>query len=170
LKNILPIFLFIIATTTALGQDTLEDLLKKYNTRSVPYISVQGLRALQINDTVTLVDAREQHEYNISHINNAIYAGYNTFNVDSISNKISDKNTSIVVYCSLGIRSEDVAEALKKEGYTNVRNLYGGIFEWNNNAYPIVNSKNQKTDSIHVFSREWSQWSTKGIPIYANER
>jgi len=33
------------------------------------------------------------------------------------------------VYCSLGIRSEVIAKKLKKAGYTNVFNLYGGIFE-----------------------------------------
>jgi 3-mercaptopyruvate sulfurtransferase SseA len=70
------------------------------------------------------------------------------------------------VYCSLGIRSETVASKLKKAGFTNVYNLYGGIFEWKHNDFPIYNSNEKETDSIHAFSKDWSKWAKKGIKIY----
>ena len=40
------------------------------------------------------------------------------FSIETVTNSIKDKSTKIVVYCSLGIRSEDIAEKLKIEGYT----------------------------------------------------
>ena len=71
-----------------------------------------------------------------------------------------------MVYCSLGVRSEDIAEQLKKAGYNKVKNLYGGIFEWKNNGFPIYNLENKETDSIHTFSMKWSKWLKKGIKVY----
>ena len=38
----------------------------------------------------------------------------------------------IIVYCSIGVRSEDIGEKLKELGYTKILNLYGGIFDWKN--------------------------------------
>jgi len=51
-------------------------------------------------------------------------------------------------------------------GFTNVRNLYGGIFEWVNEGGEIRNSKNQPTDSVHTYSKSWSIWLEKGIKVY----
>jgi hypothetical protein len=70
------------------------------------------------------------------------------------------------VYCSLGIRSETIANQLKKAGYTNIKNLYGGIFEWRNKGFKVYNSEDKKTDSIHAFSKAWSKWLTKGTKVY----
>jgi predicted sulfurtransferase len=70
------------------------------------------------------------------------------------------------VYCSLGIRSETVADKLKKAGYTNVYNLYGGVFEWKNKGFPIVDSDGKETENIHVFSEAWEKWLLKGTKVY----
>lgn len=142
----------------------MSDLLRKYNTKSVPYISVQEL-AMPKTEAIIL-DTRELKEYETSHIKNAICVGYDYFTLDSITKQFPNKETKIVVYCSLGIRSEDIGEKLKKAGYTNVYNLYGGIFEWKNNNFSVYNTENKKTENVHTFSKEWSQWLTKGVKIY----
>ena len=123
--------------------------MKQQNTESIPYISVEAL----YNETedLILLDSREEKEFKTSHLKNAIYVGYDFFNLDSVQQKFPNKNSKIVVYCSLGIRSEDVAEKLKKAGYSNVYNLYGGIFEWKNNDLDVLNSQEKPTDSIHTF-------------------
>ena len=151
------------------GQKTLDDLLNQYNTRSIPYISVQELRMLQVNSDVTILDTREEDEYQVSHLDGAIFSGFNNFSGEQISEVIKDKDTPIIVYCSLGIRSEIVGEKLKKAGFTNVQNLYGGIFEWKNKEYPILNRQNKNTDSVHAFSKAWSKWLDKGIKVYPNQ-
>lgn len=138
--------------------------MKKYNDNSVPYISIEELAMPKTK--VVLMDAREQVEYKVSHLNKAINVGYNVFNINSVEQKIPDKSTPIVVYCSLGIRSETIADSLINAGYNNVKNLYGGIFEWKNKNYPIYNLNNKQTDSIHAFSEEWGKWLKKGIKVY----
>jgi rhodanese-related sulfurtransferase len=161
------VFLFILPSVFA--QKTLDALLKQYNTRSIPYISVEELRMLQLNDDVLILDTRESEEFEISHIAGAQIIGFNQFSIDKISEEIINKEKPIVVYCSLGIRSEKIGEKLMKAGYTNIENLYGGIFEWKNNAYPVLNTQNKETDSVHTFSKAWSKWLLKGVKVYNTE-
>ena len=155
---------FLFPALYGFSQSHMSQLLKQYNTETIPYITVEALNS--IKSSVIILDAREEKEFNISHLNNAIHVGYNLFNLDSIKHKLPHKKSTIVVYCSLGIRSEDIAEQLKKAGYEHVKNLYGGIFEWKNNNLPIYNLENKETDSIHIFSEMWSKWLTKGTKVY----
>jgi rhodanese-related sulfurtransferase len=62
---------------------------------------------------------------------------------------VKDKNTNIIVYCSIGVRSEQIGEKLKKLGYKNLHNLYG-IFEYKNSGGQVVNNQNKVTDSVHT--------------------
>ncbi|MCH9660233.1 MAG: rhodanese-like domain-containing protein, partial [Bacteroidetes bacterium] len=101
-----------------------------------------------------------------SKIPSAIYIGYSQFSSEEIIASIPDKDTPIVVYCSLGIRSEEIGEKLQKAGFTNVKNLYGGIFEWKNKEYPLSNLQDKETDSVHTCTKNWSKWLTKGIKVY----
>lgn len=160
----LILLLFIGFSVTGFSQKKLSKLLKQQNTESIPYISVTDLK----NETeeVILLDSRESKEYKTSHLENAICVGYDSFNLASVEPKLPNKDSKIVVYCSLGIRSEDVAEKLKKAGYTNVHNLYGGIFEWKNNNLEVLNAQEKATDSIHTFSKAWSKWLNKGVKVY----
>jgi len=162
----LLILLLSFCSFQGFSQKTLNELLELYNTRSVSYISVEELRMLQTNQNVTILDSREMEEFEVSHIGGAKFIGFNTFSSEAISAEITDKNAPIIVYCSLGIRSEEIGEKLQKAGYSNVKNLYGGIFEWKNKSYPVLNSKAKETDSIHTFSKAWSKWLTKGIKVY----
>ncbi|MFL1012547.1 rhodanese-like domain-containing protein [Flavisericum labens] len=159
-------FTYIILLSSALcfSQKTLEKLLNKHNSDSIPYIAVNVLDTIQ--NQVVLLDAREVYEYKTSHLKNAIHIGYDFFNLEEFKEKVPEKNSKVVVYCSLGIRSEDIAFKLKKAGYNNVQNLYGGIFEWKNNNLPVYNSNEKQTDSVHVFSKAWGKWLKKGIKVY----
>ena len=160
------IYIFLFFTSISFSQNSISKLLKKHNTESVPYMTVQEL-AMPKTEAI-LLDARETSEYNVSHLKDAICVGYDFFDIKTVTENISDKSTKIVVYCSLGIRSEDIAEQLKNKGYTNVFNLYGGIFEWKNNDLKVYNSEGE-TDDIHAFSKEWSKWLTKGKKVYSKD-
>lgn len=148
------------------AQNSLEELLDQYNNESIPYISVEALKDIQ--NQVVLLDAREKKEYEVSHIKDAKFVGYTHFKMDTITAQNIPKDTKIVVYCSLGIRSEDISEKLKKAGYTNVYNLYGGIFEWKNKDFSVMNSKEETTEEVHAFSEKWGRWLSKGKKIYSN--
>ena len=157
-------YLFLLVSMISFSQETISDLLNKHNKHSIPYITIQEL-AMPKTEAIIL-DARELKEFNTSHIKNAINVGYDIFDLNTISNLISNKESTIVVYCSVGIRSETIAEKIKTLGYKNVFNLYGGIFEWKNKDFPLYNSSNELTDEVHTFSKEWSPWLTKGIKVY----
>jgi rhodanese-related sulfurtransferase len=146
------------------AQESLSKLLTQYNKKNIPYISVQELAMPKTK--AVILDAREENEYNVSHIEDALFVGYSHFALDSVIKKIPNKDKTIVVYCSVGIRSETIALKLKKAGYSHVFNLYGGIFEWKNNNFPIYNLEGQETDSVHIFSEEWGKWLKKGHKVF----
>lgn len=164
MKTLCYIVLF-FGATTSLAQQTLEQVLLKYNKQSIPYISAEMLIDIKNDPTIVLLDSREKKEYEVSHIKGALYAGYEDFNLQEVSKNIKSIDTPIIVYCSLGVRSEDIAETLEKAGYTNIKNLYGGIFNWKNNNLPVVNRHQEPTDSVHVYSKKWGKWLTKGIKV-----
>jgi adenylyltransferase/sulfurtransferase len=41
-----------------------------------------------------------------------------------------DKNAEIVAYCHKGMRSADAVGFLLQQGFSNVKNLIGGIESW----------------------------------------
>lgn len=155
--------LFLLISASAFGQKKLDKLLNKFNKNNVPYISADTLATTN----AILLDARETKEYEVSHIKNAICVGYDQFDLQkTITNLPKDKNAKIVVYCSLGIRSEIVADKLINEGYTNVYNLYGGIFEWKNNNFQVQDTLGNSTEKVHTFNKDWSKWLKKGKKVY----
>ncbi|CAN5307070.1 hypothetical protein BH23BAC2_BH23BAC2_02980 [soil metagenome] len=158
--------LFLISSLGGYAQNSLEKLLARHNSHSIPYISVQELKMLHKGNNVAILDAREREEFEVSHIKGAVFVSYSNFSAEEVSHMFKDKNTPIVVYCSLGIRSENISEKLKKSGFTNVRNLYGGIFEWKNNGYSVVEMQGRETEKVHAFSPSWGKWLKKGEKVY----
>lgn len=162
MKNLIHIFLLGIVFFGN-AQETIEEALKKYNINSVPYIKVEKLASTA--DAIIL-DAREPSEYNISHIKNALLVGYDQFDLETTVKQLEDKKQTIIVYCSIGVRSEDIANRLKKAGYNDIYNLYGGIFEWKNKDYPVFDKKENETEKVHVFSKFWGTFLKKGKKVY----
>jgi len=135
-------------------------LLKGLLSHSVKEVSVD-----EVTDDSAFVfaDARENHEYEVSHIRNAIWVGYDDFDLNRL--KAVGKESKVIVYCSVGYRSEKIAEKLIKAGYTNVSNLYGGIFEWKNQNHPVYNSKGE-TEQVHAYDKTWGVWLNRGEKVY----
>ncbi|MBU2062476.1 MAG: rhodanese-like domain-containing protein [Bacteroidetes bacterium] len=133
------------------------------NKESVPYIQVAELKDKK---NLIYLDAREPKEYQVSHIKNALFVGYDDFKSEIVTSKIKDKSTAIVVYCSIGVRSENIGEKLQQLGYTNVYNLYGGIFKYKNEGGTVYNLQNKPTDSVHTYNKKWSKYLTKGNKVY----
>ena len=140
-------------------------LLKTLLSHSVPEISVNQAAATYEN--VILLDAREHEEFEVSHLEGAHFVGYNNFTIDSVLS--FNRNAQILVYCSVGYRSEKIAYKLKSEGFKNVSNLYGGIFEWVNQGHPIVDSAGKHTKRIHGYTKAWGIWLNDGEKVYTNE-
>lgn len=132
---------------------------------SVPLVKADEVkRSLEKNETFILLDTREKAEYNVSHIEHAVFTGYNNFDPEVLDTLA--KNAKVVVYCSVGYRSERIGEQLLAEGFTNVSNLYGGIFEWINLDFPLKDSSSASTRYIHAYDKTWGKWLKKGIKVY----
>ncbi|QLG45785.1 rhodanese-like domain-containing protein [Costertonia aggregata] len=161
--KLLPALFLLLFYVSSFSQSKLHKTLKKFNTESVTYITVEELSK---KDDVVLLDTRKKEEFNVSHIKNSIWVGHKAFQMDSVYHKIPNKDQEIIVYCSIGVRSEDIGEELIKFGYTNVKNLYGGIFEWKNQDQPVYNLDEKKTEKVHAFSKHWGKLLTKGKKVY----
>lgn len=156
-------FIFLLACTASIfAQKNLDRTLKQLNSESVPYVYVNEIES---TEHIMILDTRKKEEFDVSHIEQAIWVGHKSFEQDSVIKKIPSKETAIMVYCSIGVRSEDIGEKLLKAGYTNVKNLYGGIFEWKNQGN-VVYKNNTETDSVHTFNKQWGKLLKKGIKVY----
>ncbi len=156
-------YVFLLITLAINGQTQIDSVLKASNLETVNYIHYNQLK---LNDSIVLLDTREKNEFQVSHLKNAVWVGYTNAKLNKVKRLVVDKNTPIVVYCSIGVRSEDIGEQLLQMGYTNVSNLYGGIFEWKNNNLPVYTTKNIETNKVHAFDQEWGKLLTKGEKVY----
>ena len=102
-----------------------------------------------------LIDAREQQEYEVSHIRGAELANTKGASLELLRHVARDR--LIVVYCSVGYRSSKLAEKLQDEGFTNVYNLEGSIFAWANAGMPVYRN-GERTDKVHPFNDEWGRF------------
>jgi rhodanese-related sulfurtransferase len=109
------------------------------------------------------LDTRELEEYGVSHLPGAIHFGYNQPKWSTLF--MVDKEKTVVVYCSVGYRSERIGEELLKRGYKKVYNLYGGIFDWVNQGYTVFRG-DKATNKVHPYNKSWGRWLTKGEKAY----
>ncbi len=142
-----------------------DEQLKGMYKNTVELISVDELSIEKKSNTgLVLLDAREINEFKVCHIEGAYCIGYNNFSIEVMED--IPKDSEIVIYCSLGVRSEHIGEKLKEAGYQNVRNLYGGIFEWKYRDQIVVDKKGNPTDKVHTYDENWSKWLLKGEKVY----
>jgi rhodanese-related sulfurtransferase len=135
--------------------------LKTLLSHSVSEVSISQVKEMR---SVLLLDAREWSEYQVSHIKNATYVGYEQFEIGKLQS--INKKQKIVVYCSVGYRSEKISEKLKQAGFADVSNLYGGIFEWVNQGNTVVDNQGNVTENIHAYNKTWGVWLNRGVKVY----
>jgi rhodanese-related sulfurtransferase len=155
------IFFFLISINIYSQSMGYEAMLNTLLKKSVEPIKISDFKN---EKSYILLDTRSKKEFNISHIKNAQWVGYEEFNINKMRNV--SKNTCIIVYCSVGARSEQIGEKLYNAGFKNVKNLWGGIFQWVNEGQPILDKKGKLTNQIHAFSPEWGIWLSNGEKIY----
>ena len=78
------------------------------------------------NSNVVILDVRSHQEYEEGHLKGAINISvYDLYR--EAPKKIIDKEAIIIAYCSVGLRSENAINILRKMGYKNLYHLDGGI-------------------------------------------
>ena len=103
---------------------------------TVREISVAETRE-RVKQGATLIDVREDNEWNEAHASGARHIGRGVIERD-IVHQIPDKQTEIILYCGGGYRSALAADNLQKMGYVNVYSMAGGWTAWQEAQAPIT--------------------------------
>ena len=110
-----------------------------------------------------LLDVRGEEEYAVSHLPGAIRVEPGG-EIPRVLETL-DRDAPIVAYCSVGYRSSQLVERLKKEGFTDVKNLEGSIFEWANNGFPLERD-GKSVKEVHPFDEEWGRLLDPALRSY----
>lgn len=122
----------------------------------IPLIGADSLAGLK---DIAIFDTRNEEEYSVSHIPSAVQLSPKQGIPSWILAK--DRDETIVLYCSVGYRSENVARKLQEQGFTNVYNLYGSIFDWVEKGYPLEDMKGNNTLRVHTYNQRWGKLLTR---------
>lgn len=92
-------------------------------------ISVIELKKrLDAGEKINLIDVREQYEYDEFNL------GGELIPLGTLPGKLEDletlKDEEVIVHCRSGARSGTAKMFLTQSGFTNVRNLIGGVLDW----------------------------------------
>lgn len=105
---------------------------------------------------VPIFDVRSWEEYTVSHLPTAVWMPYPDVAPDLIRS-LAPTDT-IILYCTVGYRSDRLGDKLQRMGYSQVYNIYGSIFAWADRDLPLVDSAGLPTNRIHTFNKRWSRW------------
>jgi len=97
----------------------------------------------------TILDVRTPGEFSEGHIEGAININWNSPSFAQEIQKL-DKNKPVMVYCLSGGRSSSAASKLKKEGFTTVYELNGGMMQWRNQKLPETEHSSAKKEEISI--------------------
>lgn len=141
---------------------------KDYNLELINTLSrdVSDITVWKVESTekIVFLDARAREEYEVSHLSNAIWVGYSDFSIDRV--KMLAKDCHIIIYCTVGVRSEILAQKLLSAGFNNVESLVGGIIEWKNNGKKVLDVNNLETELVHTYDDYWSKFLKIGKAIW----
>lgn len=139
--------------------------LRFFYQNSVPVITANKLnQLLQQNTTLYLLDTRTPPEYGVSHLAGARLINPTDFELGQVAD--IPPSAPIVVYCTVGVRSEKIGEKLMRAGYPHVQNLYGGLLSWKNQNLPLVDTQGLLTNRVHTYNKYWSWWLQNGKSVY----
>jgi molybdopterin/thiamine biosynthesis adenylyltransferase/rhodanese-related sulfurtransferase len=100
-----------------------------------------------------LVDVREQHEYEESHIPGAVHVPRGHLE-SRIEGKVGDKSQPVVLYCASGQRSALAAQTLQALlGYDDVASMTGGITLWKDRGFDVETPRALDADQKNRYSR-----------------
>lgn len=116
-------------------QDLISHSFNRFDSIS-PLIAVTKMN----DDNLVVIDVRESHEYNKSHIEAAL-----NIPLGKVEEKLSTlekyKHQPIIVTCQTGARSVAACKTLTKAGFEKVFNMLGGMQSWEDNKLPIKVNK-----------------------------
>lgn len=92
-----------------------------------PEVAPEVVAELKAGDAVTIIDVREDWEYEAGHIPGAALIPLGTLE-DRVDEVPTD--TPVILVCRSGNRSGQAYRYLKQQGFENVHNMTGGMIAW----------------------------------------
>ena len=138
-KQLTTLFIFILFASTGLFANT--DSTK---------INAHSFYNKTTDKDAVIIDVRTVTEFEKSHLANAL--NYNWNNKQDFQEQIKNikKDAEIYVYCLSGARSSAAAAYMRKNGFTHVYELDGGILKWQEQKLPLTENKSSKNDSKSI--------------------
>jgi rhodanese-related sulfurtransferase len=99
-----------------------------------------------------LLDVRSRPEFAVSHLHDARWID----SAEPVSKALAgvSQTEPIVTYCSVGYRSSAYAQRLLQDGFTNVHDLKGSIFQWANDGLPVYRD-GRIVHHVHPYNHYW---------------
>lgn len=160
LKAGLTVILLLIFNSTFAQSFAYKTLLSGIYEKDFPIVYPKEIKDLS---NYQVLDTREKEEYDVSHLKGAQWVGFDSFQLENIESL--DKEKPVLVYCTVGARSQEIGMKLKDAGFKNVFNLYGGIIQWSNDELPLFKN-GHLTNEVHTYSKSWGFWLNNGKKVY----
>lgn len=120
----LPVVLGTQAQRVSLSPQEFEEALQEYKELGQPFV---------------LLDVRTPSEYKSGHLEGAILLNWQEPDFKERFKEMNiAKDVPLLVYCYRGGRSAEAANYLKEQGYIQVMDMKGGIYEWQKAGLPVT--------------------------------
>lgn len=104
-----------------------------------------------VKDSIHLLDVRTPGEYASGHLKGSLLANWNDKTEFERRTSYLEKNKPLYVYCLSGGRSAAAADKFRKNGFTQVYELKGGINAWKQASLPVEGMSNEKQMTADEF-------------------
>jgi len=140
------------------GRGVAFEIVRRLTARKVPEVQwISGAELARWREDAgrtqpLLLDARTDAEYQVGHLRDAVRMDAGRPSLRPLRGRAT--NDPLVVYGSVGYRGARLAHWLGSQGFTNVRNLSGGIFQWTDEDRPVFRDA-RPTLQVHPYDRRW---------------
>jgi rhodanese-related sulfurtransferase len=133
LITVFSILLFSCQPEKTTSESTTVGVSQKQGVQSVDAVSFKNLSE---KENTIILDVRTPQEVAEGKIPNATVINIYDSEFETKVKQL-DKEKSILIYCSAGVRSAKAAEFLTEQGYPSVYHLEGGLGDWYRNGFPL---------------------------------
>jgi molybdopterin/thiamine biosynthesis adenylyltransferase/rhodanese-related sulfurtransferase len=118
----------------------------------IELISRDRARAEIASGEPTLIDVREQHEWDEAHLAEATHVPQGEL-LERIDELVPDTSQLVLLYCRTDNRSSRAADALQSLGYENVGVIERGIVGWTEEGLPVESEAALTAEQRNRYSR-----------------
>ncbi len=133
----LVVFFAVGAAYRANAGDKTPDQFVKEARAAIKEVTVSDVKnMIDSKENIIVLDVRDKNELEEGRLPGAINIsrGMLEFKVETM---MPDKNSKIVVYCGVDLRSPLATKTLNDMGYKNAINMSGGLKAWKLAGYPL---------------------------------